>query len=120
MNPTNKHSITIEPNPNHIVVRCCGQVIADSKNALTLREANYEPVIYIPHRDVDLSILKRSNLVTHCPYKGDAEHYSIMIGGRVVEDVAWSYRKPCEALSAIAGHLAFYPERIDALEEWEQ
>ncbi len=120
MNPTSKHSITIEPNPNHIVVRCCGQVIADSKNALTLREANYGPAVYIPRHDVDLSILKRSNLVTHCPYKGDAEYYSVTIGDRVVENVAWSYRKPCDTLSAIAGHLAFCPERIDALEEWEQ
>ncbi len=120
MHPTNKYSITIEPNPNRIVVRCCGQVIADSKKALTLREANYDPVVYIPRGDVDLSILKRSNLVTHCPYKGDAEHYSITIGDKIVEDAAWSYREPCKKLSAIADHVAFYPERIDALEEWGQ
>jgi uncharacterized protein (DUF427 family) len=119
MHPTSKHPITIEPNPNHIVVRCGGQVIASSKNALTLREANYDPVVYVPRRDVDLSMLKKSNLATHCPYKGDAEYYSITVGDKIVEDAAWSYREPCKTLFAIAGHLAFHPERIEALEEWE-
>lgn len=120
MPPTGKHPITIEQNLNRIIVRCGGQVIADSKNAVTVREANYRPVVYIPRRDVELSVLTASALVTHCPYKGDAEHYDLTAQGKIVQDAAWSYRNPCSKLSAIADFIAFYSERVDAIEEWEQ
>lgn len=118
MKPSNQHPITIEANPNHVIVRFGGVVIADTRKSLTLREANNPPVLYIPRNDVDLTRLNISEVVTHCPYKGDAEHYSISTGDKMARDAAWSYRTPYPELSKITDHIAFYPERVDAIEEW--
>jgi uncharacterized protein (DUF427 family) len=114
--PGPDHPISIEPNPLRIVVRADGRVIADTRAALTLREARHAAVHYIPRADVDMTLLARSAHVTYCPYKGDCNYFSIpSVGGRGV-DAVWTYERPYEAVAPIRGHLAFYPDRVELSE----
>ncbi len=117
--PGPDHPITIGPSPGRIVVKVAGRVIADTRAALTLREASYPPVQYIPRQDVDMSLLQRTEHATYCPYKGDCAYYSIPIGGQRSANAVWTYEAPYAAVTAIKDHLAFYPDRVDALEEQE-
>lgn len=112
-----EHPITIEPDPARVVVTVAGQVIADSLDALTLREAKYPPVQYIPRKDVDMSLLQRTDHATYCPYKGDCAYYSIPSGGERSVNAVWTYEAPYAAVAAIKDHLAFYPNRVDSIEE---
>jgi uncharacterized protein (DUF427 family) len=115
--PGPDHPITIEPNPKRVRVMLNGRVVADSTRALTLREASLRPVQYIPRADADMSLLVRSTHASHCPYKGDAAYYSLRVDGRTAENAVWTYETPYPAMAAIKGHLAFYPERVDRIEE---
>ncbi|WP_245966614.1 DUF427 domain-containing protein [Sphaerisporangium album] len=115
--PGPDHPITVERNPARVVVTVAGRVLADTKDALTLREANYPPVQYVPRKDVDMGRLERTGHHTYCPYKGDASYYSIPGGGERSVNAVWSYETPYAAVSEIEGHLAFYPDRVDAIEE---
>ena len=110
--PGPDHPITVETNTKRVCVTWNGQVIADSRHALTLREATYPPVQYIPRADVKMALLKHSDHSTHCPYKGDAAYYSIELEGSRSENAVWSYEEPYEAMMAIKDHLAFYPNRV--------
>jgi uncharacterized protein (DUF427 family) len=109
------HTITIEANPSRVVVKLGGKVIADTRAALTLREASYPPVQYIPRRDVDMTALTRSEHTTFCPYKGDASYYSIPAGGDRSLNAVWTYETPFEAMAQIKDYLAFYPDRVDEI-----
>jgi uncharacterized protein (DUF427 family) len=115
--PGPDHPITIEPNPGRVVVTLGGRVIADTRAALTLREANYPPVQYIPRKDVDIAALARSTTTTYCPYKGEAAYFTIPAGGDRSVDAIWTYEAPYGAVAEIKDHLAFYPDRIDAIEQ---
>ena len=115
--PGPDHPITIERNPNRVLVSLAGRVVADTRDALTLREASYPPVQYIPRRDVDMALLDRADHATYCPYKGDCAYYSIPIGGERSVNAVWTYEAPYAAVAAIENHLAFYPDRVDAIEE---
>jgi len=115
--PGPDHPITIARNTNRVQVTLGGKVIADTRDALTLREANYPPVHYIPRRDVDMSALTRSARRTYCPYKGEASYFSIPAGGERSVNAIWTYESPYGAVAEIKDHLAFYPDRIDAIEE---
>ncbi len=115
--PGPDHPITIERNPGRLVVRVAGKTIADTTEALVLREAHYPPVQYVPRKDVDMDALERSETQTHCPYKGDAAYFSIPVGGERSVDAIWTYEAPYEAVAAIKDHLAFYSDRVDAIEE---
>ncbi|HYL17532.1 MAG TPA: DUF427 domain-containing protein [Burkholderiales bacterium] len=115
--PGPQHPITIEPNPKRVVVSVAGRVVADSRNALTLREASLRPVQYIPRSDVDMTLLERTDHATYCPYKGDCAYYSIPAGGERSVNAVWTYEAPYEAVAAIKDHIAFNPERVDAIEE---
>ena len=115
--PGPDHPITIAPNNNRVRVSFAGHVIADTTRALTLREASYKPVQYIPRADVNMSLLVRTDHRTHCPYKGDASYFTIKAAGRNVENAAWSYERPFPAMAEISEHLAFYPDRVDRIEE---
>ena len=113
--PGPDHPISIEANPSRVVVIVGGQVIADTRNALTLREASYPAVQYIPRRDVNMAALTRSEHTTFCPYKGDASYYGIPSGGARSANAVWTYEAPYEAVASIKDHLAFYPDRIDEI-----
>jgi uncharacterized protein (DUF427 family) len=109
------HPISIEANPSRIVVTVGGKTIADTTDALTLREASYPAVQYIPRRDVDMAALTRSEHTSYCPYKGDASYYSIPAGGDRSVNAVWSYESPFEAMALIKGYVAFYPDRVDEI-----
>ena len=115
--PGPDHPITIARNPNRIRVLLGGVIVAETTRALTLREASLPVVQYIPREDVALDLLDRSSRTTHCPYKGDASYWDATAGGHRVRDVVWGYEKPFDAVKQIAGHLAFYPNKVDAIEE---
>ena len=116
LEPGPDHPITVTPDPTRVIVTVAGRVVADSRRALTLRESTYPPVRYIPIEDVDRSLLERTETTTYCPYKGDASYYSIPLGGSRSVDAVWEYREPRDAVAAIKGHIAFYPDRVDAID----
>jgi uncharacterized protein (DUF427 family) len=115
--PGPDHPITIERNEKRVVVTVGGRVIADTRRALTLREAKYPPVHYIPREDVDMAALARSATRTYCPYKGDGSYFGIPAGGERSTDAIWTYEAPYEAVAEIKNLLAFYLDRVDAIEE---
>jgi uncharacterized protein (DUF427 family) len=117
MVPGPDHPITIEPNSARVVVSIAGRVLADTRDALTLREASYPPVQYIPLKDVDASLLERTSHATYCPYKGECSYYSIPIGGERSVNAVWSYESPYAAVAQIREHVAFYPDRVDGIAE---
>jgi uncharacterized protein (DUF427 family) len=110
--PGPDHPIVIEKNPERVVVRVGDQVVADTTAALALREANYPAVQYIPLADVDQALLKETDTSTYCPYKGDASYYTLVTAGGELTDVIWTYREPYPAVAEIAGHVAFYPDKV--------
>jgi uncharacterized protein (DUF427 family) len=118
--PSPDHPITIERSPNRVVVSVAGRVIADTHDALILTEAQYPPVRYIPRKDVDMTLLTRTDHATYCPYKGDCSYFSIPLGGERASNAVWTYETPYAAVEAIRGHLAFYPDRVDAIEDRPQ
>jgi uncharacterized protein (DUF427 family) len=115
--PGPDHPITIQSNPKRVVVSFAGREIANSRHALTLKESAYPGVQYIPREDVDMSLLERTAHGTECPYKGHANYYSLKVEGRVAENAVWTYEHPYEAVASIKEHLAFYPTRVDWIEE---
>jgi uncharacterized protein (DUF427 family) len=115
--PNAEHPITIEPSAGRVRVLAGGNVIADSRNALTLRESDYPPVQYIPRSDVNMQLLARTDNQTYCPYKGDAAYYSIAAGGDRAINAVWTSEAPHDAVVVIKDHLAFYPDRVDSIEE---
>ena len=113
--PGPDHPISIEANLSRVVVTVGGEVIADTRAALTLREASYPRVQYIPREDVNMAALTRSEHTTYCPYKGDASYYSIPAGGDRSLNAVWTYETPFEAVAQIKAYVAFYPDRVDEI-----
>ncbi len=113
--PGPDHPITIEPGGSRVIVTVSGVDIASSRDALLLREGNYPPVLYIPRKDIDMTLLRRTDHSTYCPYKGDCSYYSVPSGGDKSIDEAWTYEEPYAAVAAIRGHLAFYANRVDSV-----
>jgi uncharacterized protein (DUF427 family) len=110
--PGPDHPISITANPKRVRVSAGGVVIADTTHALTLKEASYPAVQYVPREDTNLALLKRTERVTHCPYKGDANYFSIDADGKTLENSIWTYETPFPAMAEISGHLAFYPDKV--------
>ena len=108
--PGPTHPISVERNLAHIVVKVAGRIIADTRDALTLSESHYPAVQYIPRKDVDMTLLARSDHTTYCPYKGDASYFSIPLGGERSIDAVWT------AVADIKDRLAFYSDRVDAID----
>jgi uncharacterized protein (DUF427 family) len=115
--PGPDHPITITPSTKRVRVTFGGQVIADTTKALSLKEASYPAVLYIPRADAKMDLLKKTDHATHCPYKGDASYFSIQAGGKAAENAVWSYERPFPAMAEIKDHLAFYPNRVDNIDE---
>jgi uncharacterized protein (DUF427 family) len=115
--PSADHPITIEANPALVTVTLGGRTIARTTQALTLREAKYPAVQYIPRKDVDMTLLERTEHTTYCPYKGDCAYYTIPGGGERSLNAVWTYESPYAAVAAIKDHLAFYPDRVEIQEE---
>ena len=115
--PASDHPITIVPNPNRVRVVLGGMIVAETTRALTLKEADLPPVQYIPREDVHMDLFDRTHHASHCPHKGDAAYYTVMAGGLVARNAAWTYEQPLPAAAPIRDHLAFYSSKVDAIEE---
>jgi uncharacterized protein (DUF427 family) len=115
--PGPDHPIAIARNDNRVRVSFGSMVIADTVRALTMQEAGYAPVHYIPRADVAMDLLKPTAHASYCPYKGNANYFSIAAGGRCTDNAVWSYEQPFPAMAEIAGYLAFYPNWVDKIEE---
>ncbi|HEY2069888.1 MAG TPA: DUF427 domain-containing protein [Rhizomicrobium sp.] len=115
--PGPDHPITITPHAGRIVVKLGGKVIADTRTALSLKEASYPAVLYVPRADADMSLLERTDHTTYCPYKGECSYYSIPLGGARAVNAVWTYEHPYDAVAGIKEHLAFYPDRVDSIEQ---
>jgi uncharacterized protein (DUF427 family) len=113
--PGPEHPIHIARHPSRVVVKVAGRVVAESTEALVMREAKYPPVYYVPRNDVDMSLLSRTNRTTTCPYKGDASYFSVLAGGEQSVNAAWSYECPYAHVSQIKEHVAFYSDRVDSI-----
>ena len=116
MPPGPDHPIAIEAAGNRWRALFAGPVIADSNDALILKEAGYKPVVYFPRDDVSMEYMTRTDRGTHCPYKGDAAYYTLLMDGQFAENAVWTYEDPYPAMEAIAGRLAFYPDKVEVYE----
>ncbi|MBE7246925.1 MAG: DUF427 domain-containing protein [Actinomycetospora chiangmaiensis] len=114
--PGPDHPITIAPEPGRVRVLVAGVVVADTRNALRLQEARYPAVFYVPREDIEAACFMPSARTSHCPYKGDARYFDLAAGGALRRDAVWSYEDPYPSVAAIRGHVAFYPDRVDAIE----
>jgi uncharacterized protein (DUF427 family) len=114
--PGPDHPITITPAKTRWRALFENHVIADSGQALVLKEAAYKPVVYFPREDVSMEFMSKTDRVTHCPYKGDASYYTVLMDGRFGENSVWSYEEPFPAMEQIRGHLAFYPDKVEVYE----
>lgn len=110
--PGPDHPITITATPKRVRVLAEGVVVADTTGALTLKEASYPAVQYIPRTDANMELLRRTERVTHCPYKGDANYFSIVVNGQTLDNAIWTYETPFPAMAEISGYLAFYPDKV--------
>lgn len=115
--PGHAHAITIKKNPHRIKVMFNGTVVADTKQALVLKEGPLSPVNYIPREDVQLSYLHQTNHSTHCPFKGNASYFSLSVNGKTADNAIWTYETPIDAVAQIKDYVVFYPEKMDAIEE---
>ena len=115
--PGPDHPITITKNGKRVRVSFAGKTIADTTRALALQEADYPVVNYIPRADVDMSALTRTPHASHCPYKGDASYFTVSVDGKSAENAVWSYEQPYPAMAEIKEYVAFYPKRVDKIEE---
>jgi len=113
--PGPDHPITVEPGRSRVLVTVAMLEIANSTNALLLREASYPAVFYIPRKDADMTLLQRTSHMAYCPYKGECSYYSIPAGGVKSINAVWSYEEPYPAVAEIKGYLAFYRDRVDSI-----
>ena len=110
--PGPDHPITITPNPRRIRVSVGDVVIAETTHALSLKEARYPAVQYLPREDANMALLERTGRTTHCPYKGDASYFSVKADGKTLDNAIWTYETPFPAMTEISGRLAFYPDKV--------
>ncbi len=113
LEPSTEHPIDIERAGQRVTVKIDGHLIAQTENALELREAKYPPVFYIPRADVRMERLERAEHTTYCPFKGDANYYNVPALGKRGRHAVWTYETPYPAVAAIEEHLAFYPDRVE-------
>jgi uncharacterized protein (DUF427 family) len=117
VDPGADHRIDIVANHHRVRVIHQGITVADTLNALTLRETGYPDVFYFPRADVNMARFERSSRTSRCPYKGEASYYHLRTEDARIDDVAWSYESPFDAVGAIKGYLAFYPSRVDRIDQ---
>lgn len=111
-----EHRIALTREAQRVRVVAAGETIAESSDAITLREATYPPVYYVPRKDVRMDNLVRTDHQTYCPYKGEASYFSISVGGRTIENAVWTYEHPYDEMAEIKAHLAFYPRKVDLID----
>jgi uncharacterized protein (DUF427 family) len=112
-----EHRITLANAEGKVTVKWRGHIIAETSEALELREASYPPVLYVPRGDAKLAYFDRTSRETTCPYKGIANYFSLTSDGARDENAVWTYESPKAGVAAIAGHLAFYPDKVEIIRE---
>ncbi len=112
---TKDHPIAIAPIAGRVRVVWRGRTIGETTRALELAEAGYKPVVYIPREDVHMDLLERTERVTTCPYKGEANYFSIRDGHDRDDNAVWTYEHPKADVAEIASHLAFYPSHAEVV-----
>lgn len=113
--PGPDHPITVTPETRRVRVLVVGVAVADTRRALRLEEARYAPVFYVPREDIQAEAFVASVRTSHCPYKGDANYFDLVFGDTRRPGAVWSYEAPYPAVAAIREHVAFYPDRVDAI-----
>ena len=113
------HTLYLEPSPKRVRGVLGGETVVDSRRVHLLHESNLMVRWYFPLEDVRADLLRRSETTTHCPFKGDASYWSLVVGDRVVEDAVWSYEQPLPQAPPLAGLCSIYFERLDAWYEEE-
>jgi len=113
--PGPDHPITVSASEQRVTVRFAGQVVAETRRALSLQEADYPAVLYVPREDARAELLQRSDTTTYCPFKGEASYYTIEVAGQQAVDAIWTYENPYPAVGEIKDYLAFYPDRVDEI-----
>jgi len=108
------HTLYFEPSPKRVRVEFGGETVVDTRRAKTLHETAALPVYYLPLADARMDLLEPTGHTTHCPFKGDASYWTIRAGGQVAENAVWGYPEPLTGAPALAGHVAFYADRMDA------
>jgi uncharacterized protein (DUF427 family) len=104
--------ITITAEPALLTARAGKTTLGQTKSALRLQEGRYPPVLYVPREDIDMNLLVKSSHTTTCPHKGRASYYSVKTPEGLLENAVWSYETPFDQVAEIAGHLAFYPDKV--------
>ena len=113
MTDSSAHAIEIAPFGGRVRVRSGGAIVADSAHALMLEETGHAPVFYLPRGDVRMDDFSPSERTSHCPHKGDASYFNLDTGDGPIADAAWSYEAPYPIALSIAGHLAFYADKVE-------
>jgi uncharacterized protein (DUF427 family) len=111
-----QHVVTTAKFAGRVIVKAAGETIADSQDAVVLHETGHKPVFYIPKSDVRMDLLEPTGHTTRCPHKGTARYWTIKAGGRAIDNAVWAYDTPLAAVADIQGHVAFYSDRVDAIE----
>lgn len=93
-------------------IRAAGAVLGESSNVIELVEGDYAPVLYVPRADLAMAFFEKTDTTSHCPHKGDATYYTLEAKSGPIKDAAWSYETPKDGLERIAGHLAFYTDKV--------
>ncbi|MEE8488099.1 MAG: DUF427 domain-containing protein [Gemmatimonadota bacterium] len=109
------YRVDLESDTKRIRVRFDGEIVADSRRTLVVRETKHDPVIYFPREDVRFERLERTRHQTFCPFKGDASYWSLRVGDRIEDNAAWSYESPFDEVAGLKDYIAFYPDRV----EWD-
>ena len=107
-----EHAIELAPAGKRIRVSFSGKTIADTSNAIVMNETGYPPVFYIPMVDIDESLLTPGSRHSRCPFKGVASYHGIAVGAEQVDNVLWFYEDPYDEVDQIAGHAAFYADKV--------
>lgn len=105
-------TLEIRPVPGRYIVRASGTIIGETERAVELVEGARPPVIYVPREDVAMALLDPTDRQSTCPHKGEARYFSVVTPEARLENAVWSYERPIAGAEAIAGHLAFYQEKV--------
>jgi uncharacterized protein (DUF427 family) len=113
-----EHRVDLHPDKRRARITFGGVTIAESNDTLRVEETGHGPVHYFPEKDVRLDLLKPTEHSTHCPFKGDASYWSIAVddGKKQAENAVWGYKTPFDEVIGLAGHYAFYSNRVDSVE----
>ena len=110
------YRVDLVPDTRRIQVVFGGVTVADSTSALRVEETGHGPVHYIPEKDLRLDLLHPTEHHTRCPYKGEASYWTIRLpAGQRSENAVWAYPSPYDEVRRLAGHYAFYPNRVDSI-----